>query len=55
MQSRIFSSHYFRFQSHDPSEFIDLVHWFLSIINVENSCAASYVCGNHDTFSRILW
>jgi len=41
--------------SHDPSEII-LIWWspaqetFLIIINVENRCAASYFCGNHDTF-----
>ncbi len=37
--------------SHDPSEII-LICWFaaqetfLIIINVENSCTASYFCGN---------
>ncbi len=39
--------------SHDPSEII-LIYWFtaqetvLIIINVENSCAASYFCRNCD-------
>ncbi len=42
--------------SHDPSEII-LICWFapqetfiIIIINVENNCAASYLCGNRDTF-----
>ncbi len=42
--------------SHDPSETI-IIWWFLFliIINVENGCAASYFCGNHDTiFLRII-
>ncbi len=34
--------------SHDPSEIIYAD--FLIIINVENSCAAQYFCGNCDTF-----
>ncbi len=39
--------------SHDPSEII-LIYWFAAqetfpiIINVENSCAAQYFCGNSD-------
>ncbi len=36
--------------SHDSSEII-LICWFLIIINIENSCAASYFCGNHNTFA----
>ncbi len=41
--------------SHDPSEII-LICWFAAqeafmiIIDVENSCAAEYFCGNRDTF-----
>ncbi len=41
--------------SHDPSEII-IICWFaaqeifLIIINVENSCAAQYFCGNCDAF-----
>jgi len=41
--------------SHDPSE-ITLIWWsdaqqtVMIIINIENSCAASYFCGNHNTF-----
>ncbi len=41
--------------SHDPSEII-LIYWFAAqeafiiIINVENSCAASYFCGNCNMF-----
>jgi len=35
--------------SHDPSEII-LIETFLININVENSCAASYFCGNSDPF-----
>ncbi len=41
--------------SHDSSEII-IICWFaaqeifLIIINVENSCAAQYFCGNCDTF-----
>ncbi len=42
--------------SHDPSEII-LICWFAAqetfmIISVENSCAASYYCGNRDTFFK---
>jgi len=34
--------------SHDPSEIILICYsTFLIIINVENSCDASYLCGNH--------
>ncbi len=46
--------------SHNPSEII-LLCWFaaqetcLSIINVENSYAASYFCGSHDTFFKTIW
>jgi len=47
--------------SHDPSEIIFLIWYFtaqetfLIIINVENSCAASYFCGNRDAlpFKRL--
>ncbi len=39
--------------SHDPSEII-LICWFdeqeTFIINVENSCAAPYVCRKSDSF-----
>ncbi len=40
--------------SHDPSEIIIICSFaaqesFLIIINVENSCDAEYVCGNHDS------
>ncbi len=43
--------------SHDPSEIIinaDLLKKIIFIIiDVENSCAASYFCGNHDRFFQI--
>ncbi len=42
--------------SHDPSEIIPIcclgsIILFLS--DVENSCAASYFCGNPDTFVQV--
>ncbi len=43
--------------SHDPSEIILICwlaqKWFIIIVNVENSCAASYFCGNLDTFFQV--
>ncbi len=44
--------------SHDPSEII-LICWypqetFHIIINVKNSCAASYFCVTHDFFQDLL-
>ncbi len=48
----------------DSSEIIQICSWFaaqdffLIIINVENSFAAQYFCGNRDAlyiFFRILW
>ncbi len=42
--------------SHDPSEII-IIYWFaaqetfLIIISVQNSCAASYFCGNRSIYS----
>ncbi len=44
--------------SHDPSEIT--LYWFaaqetcLIIFNVENSGAAEYFCGNHDTMKEQL-
>ncbi len=39
--------------SHDPSEEIILIFWF--IINVGNICAASYCFGTCDIIFRIRW
>jgi len=39
--------------SHDPSEItliFDAQKTFTIVINVENSCSASYFCENHDAF-----
>ncbi len=48
------------FMSHDPSQ-ISLIYWlaaqetFLVIITDENSCVASYLCGNGDIESPKNW
>ncbi len=45
--------------SHDPSEIILIMlisahKKILIIIHFENNCAASYFCGNHDTFFPVF-
>jgi len=42
--------------SHNPSEIILMLIWcssnifFFIFINIQKSCAASFFCGNHNTF-----
>jgi len=53
-----FQHRYYSLLSHDPSEIILICRFgaqeiFLIIINVENSRAASYICGDHDIFFQV--